>query len=395
MKIIYTGEDIPDVINKSLFLAGPSLRPEQEDEIESWRNDAIKILEDKGYDGILFIPETRTGKFEKDFDYDEQVEWEDRCLNIADCIVFWVPCDLSKDSHGNSKLPAFTTRVEFGAWCDSGKCIFGAPPNAEKVRYLQKYAEKYNAGNYDTLSDTLQAAMDMVKNGCDRTGGERYVPLLIWNTPSFQSWYKAQINAGNVLESAELLYSFRPGFKNFVFLWILKVAVYITAEKRSKTNEFVLARTDTSSVLLWYPSKSIEDCQIAIVKEFRSPAATEDGFIYELAGGSSHSTTDSPESTASKEVFEETGMMIDTNKLKFIQARQVCGTLSSHKCYLYSYELSKDELDWLKSQDGIVHGVEADTERSFVEVSSVKDLLDSSNLDWANVGQMLSVLISN
>lgn len=396
MQIIYTGEEMPEKITKSLFLAGPSLRPGQENELSSWRQEALQILSDKNFDGVVFIPETRDGKFGDGFDYDDQVEWEDKYLNIADCIVFWIPRDLSKDEKGNPKLPAFTTNVEWGAWCDSGKVVFGAPPKADKIRYLQKYAEQYNAGNYDSLTDTLQAAMDMVADGSERTQGERYVPLLIWNTPSFQSWYKAQTNAGNTLEKADLLYSFRPGFKSFVFLWILKVEVYISSEKRSKTNEFVLARTDTSSVVMWYSGEdSIEEYQVALIKEFRSPASTADGFIRELPGGSAHDPKNSPESTAIEEIHEETGMMINKDRLQFVQARQVYGTLSSHKSHLYSYQLNKEELDWLKSQDGIVHGVEADTERAFVEIKTIAEVLESSNVDWANLGQILSVIIKN
>ena len=106
MDIIYTGEDMPDTITKSIFLAGPSLRPGQEKEMSSWRNDALEILRDKGFDGVIFCPENRDGKFGKDFDYDDQIEWEEKYLNVADCIVFWVPRDLSIDKNGDLKLPA-------------------------------------------------------------------------------------------------------------------------------------------------------------------------------------------------------------------------------------------------------------------------------------------------
>ena len=396
MDIIYTGEELPKKITKSIMLCGPSPRPGQEGQVDVWREDAIKILEDKGFDGVILNPETRDGHFGKDFDYDNQIDWEDNCINVADCIVFWVPRDLSLDEDGNLKLPAFTTNVEFGAWFDSGKVLFGAPPHAPKVRYLQRYADDYNLGNYENLTNLLQAAMDKLGEGSERVDGERYVPLMVWNTPSFKSWYHAQTEAGNVLEKAKLLYTFRPGFKDFVFLWVLKVEVYITSEKRSKTNEFVLARTDTSSVVMWYPEgESIEEYQVILIKEFRSPATTSDGFIYENAGGSAHDPKNDSFDTAIEEVHEETGLMLDSKRLKFIQARQVCGTLSSHKNHLHSYQLNEEELKWLKSQDGIVHGVEEDTERSFVTIHSVKDILESADVDWANLGQILSIIVKN
>jgi len=48
-----------------------------------------------------------------------------------------------------------------------------------------------------------------------------------------------------------VLYSFRPGLKKFVFMWVLKADIYIASEDRHKTNEFVLSRPDISSILLW------------------------------------------------------------------------------------------------------------------------------------------------
>ena len=75
---------MPNTINKSVFLAGPSSRPGQD--IESWRNDAIKILDDIGFDGVVFSPEYREMKSDPkahdNFDYDNQVEWEEKYLNI-------------------------------------------------------------------------------------------------------------------------------------------------------------------------------------------------------------------------------------------------------------------------------------------------------------------------
>src|SRR5271157_3487310 len=94
MKIIYTGEEMPETITKSIFLAGPT--PRNQKEQESWRPEAIKYLKDKGFDGVVFAPEGRDGKFK--MDYDDQIEWEEKHLNVADCIAFWVPRDLTLDS---------------------------------------------------------------------------------------------------------------------------------------------------------------------------------------------------------------------------------------------------------------------------------------------------------
>lgn len=396
MEVIYAYEKMPEKVTKSLFLAGPT--PRNSEEVSSWRPDALKILEDKGYDGVVYIPEPRDGKFSKD--YDAQVAWEEEHLNAADCIVFWVPRDLSPDTNGFPKMAALTTNVEWGFWVDSGKVVFGAPEEAEKVTYLKYYAEKCQIPIADTLTETLDNALEMLGNGAAREDGARYVPLFIWNLPSFQSWYQAQTKAGNQLKDARLIYNFRPGYKKFVFLWILKVNVWIESEQRNKTNEFVLARPDISTVLLHHISQDaladgIAAHEVVLIKEFRSPASTEDGFIRELPGGSSIKLGVDPEVTAAEEVHEETGFYLDPTRLEFQGALQLAGTLSSHKSYLYSSALTDEEIKWFKAQENVVHGNLEDSERTFIEVYKVADLLKNNLLDWSTLGMILSVLEKN
>jgi 8-oxo-dGTP pyrophosphatase MutT (NUDIX family) len=389
MEVVYAGEEMPEKFTKSIFLAGPT--PRNKDEVESWRPDALQILEDKGYDGVVFVPEPRDGGFKHS--YDDQIEWEETYLNVADCIIFWVPRDLEPDSKGFPKMAAFTTNVEFGTWQTSGKIVFGAPPKADKNNYLKYYADKYNVPISDTLADTINDAMDMLGEGDEREGGERYVPLFIWKQESFQNWYTAQKEAGNRLEKAKLLFNFRPRFKDFVFLWILHAEVYVASEDRVKNNEFVLARPDISSVCLWFDTggESIFEDLVVIVKEFRTPASTKDGFVRELPGGSAVDPGD-PEETAAAEVHEETGFYLDPSRLKTHSARRLVSTLSSHKAHLFSAELTSKEIDWFIAQDGIVHGKEEDTERTFIEVHSIQELIDNELVDWTTLGMILQVL---
>lgn len=382
MHVVYTGDEAPEKFTKSIFLAGPT--PRNKEEVDSWRPDALKILEDKGYDGVVFVPEDKAREFKKD--YDDQIEWEERYLNMADCIVFWVPRDLSPDSTGFPKMAAFTTNVEWGTWASSGKVVFGAPEDAEKVSYLKHYAEKFNVPVGDTLTETLELAMEKVGEGAERSDGEREVPLYIWNTDSFQSWYKAQTGAGNRLDHARLEYNFRPRYKDFVWLWILRVDVYVASEERNKTNELVIARTDICSVVLYH-----ED-DVVLIREFRSPAATEDGFIVELPGGSSPKNDEDPEDTAAHEVQEETGFYLDSDRLKYHGARQLAGTFSAHKSHLFSAHLTQKEMEWFKSQKGIVHGNVEDSERTFIEIYSVGELIKENKTDWSTLGMILSVL---
>lgn len=390
MTVVYTGEELPEKIVKSCFLAGGSSR--NQEEVKSWRPEALEMLEKQGYDGTVFVPEGRDGKFK--LDYNDQVDWEETCLNVADCILFWVPRDLSPDSNGEPKMACLTTNCEWSRFESSGRVVLGCPEDAEKVSCLKHYAEQYKVPIATTLTDTIAEALKMLGEGSERSGGERYVPLLVWKAPSFQSWYQAQYNAGNRFNSAKLLYTFRPGYKSFVFLWILKVAVYVASEDRVKDNEFGLARPDISSVCLWRSigGSSIFDREVVLVKEFRSPASTEDCFVRELPSGSSATGEDDPVEVASEELHEETGCHIDPKRFKSHGARQLAGTFSPHKSNLFSVEITAEEMEWFRSQEGIVHGNVADSERTFIEVYSVADLIEKKLTDWMTLGQILAVI---
>lgn len=396
MQVVYTGEDMPQSFTKSIFLAGPT--PRKKDEVESWRPDAIKILEDMGFDGVVFSPENRDGDFK--MDYDDQIVWEEKYLNLADCIVFWVPRDISPDSTGFPKMPAFTTNVEWGTWADSGKVVLGAPEDAEKMGYLKHYAEEYKVPFSENLTETLKNAMDKLGEGAERSGGERYVPLFIWKLESFQNWYQIQKDAGNVLEDARLIFNFRPNHKDWVYLWILQVNIYVSEEDRFKTSDFVMARPDISSVVMWHTIPNDDDIgefealkyvQVVTIKEYRPTASTSDGFVHELPSGSSNKDKDDKE-IASEEVHEETGFYLKPDRLKEHSARQLAPTFSAHKSHLYSVELTGEEIEWFKSQKDIPHGVEKVSERTFVEVKTVKEILDENLVDWSTLGMIFSVI---
>lgn len=397
MEVVYTGEEMPTSFSKSIFLAGPTSRHAS---VPSWRPDALKILEDMGYDGVVFVPEDREGKVH--LDYDHQIAWEEKHLNLVDCIVFWVPRDLSPDPDGFPKRAALTTNIEWGVWEDSGKVVLGAPEDAEKMAYLKHYAKEYKVPFSESLTETLRNAMEMVGEGAERSGGERYVPLFVWKLESFQDWYSIQKEAGNVLEDARLLFSFRPNYKQWVFLWILQVNIYVSAEDRFKTTDFVMARPDISSVVMYHHrptmdeygnSYEVGDTQVIIIKEYRPTASTRDGFVHELPGGSSSKSKDAKE-TAAEEVHEETGFYLDPERLKEHEARQMAPTFSAHKSHLYSVQLTEEEIQWFQSQKDIPHGIEKDSERTFVEVKSIRQILDEKLVDWSSLGMIFSAVHS-
>lgn len=389
MKIVYTGEPAPAEFAKSLFLAGPTPRLA---ETPSWRPEALRLLEKAGYDGVVFVPEFRDGVVNPDLydhndaGYRKQIEWEDASMRMSDCILFWLPRDLKT-------MPALTTNNEWGVWQNSGKAVFGAPPEAEKVNYQRYYAEKLKVPTATTLQETVRLSLEMIGEGAWRAQGAREVPIFIWRTNSFRQWHEAQKAAGNYLCGAKVEWTFRVGpQKNLVFLWALHVDVYIASENRHKTNEVVIARPDVSAVLMYKPGDTLMSTEIVLVREFRSPAATSDGFVWEIPSGSSKTTGD-PFDIAASETEEETGLKINPARIRYYGARQIAATLSAHKANFFLVELTREEMDYLRSKDGVPHGVAEDTERTYVKVVKLGEILRDNRVDWSMVGMILSGLI--
>lgn len=374
MKVIYAQESLPDVQVKGLFLAGPTPR----DGSTSWRAEALEILQVEGYDGTVYLPEPAKGKRFDELSWEDQVTWEHECLSRADVILFWVPRDLPD-------LPGFTTNVEFGMWASSGKAVLGYPSWAPHTRYLGHIAGRHSVAVCPSLKETIGEALKKIGVGSRRSGAEAKVPLLIWETSSFQSWYQSQVTSGNELLNAEVLWNFRPSGK--VWCWVLKVSVWIAEESRIKDIEFVFGRTDISSCVMHYQDS------VVLVKEFRSPVRNSASFVYELPGGSSQSAED-PISTVSHEIHEETGLSIAVDRFVAHGSRQVSATLSSHVASLYSVELTDEEALKIHLDDG-THGVEEDTERTYVELWSLSEIVESQLVDWSNLGMILSVLRSD
>lgn len=150
MNIHYAQTDIPKNLKGSIFLAGPTPR---NSETISWRNEAIHIFSKLDFKGHIFIPEMENGSI-SDTVYKDQIEWEEEALNTADTIMFWVPRELSK-------MPAFTTNIEFGVWItkDPSKLVLGSPTNAPNMSYLRYYAAKLGIPSLFDLEESIITAM--------------------------------------------------------------------------------------------------------------------------------------------------------------------------------------------------------------------------------------------
>jgi hypothetical protein len=143
MQIVYAQQPMPVEAGVGIFLAGPTPR---DAETPSWRPQAVELLKKHNFTGNVFIPEAECGGFSGT--YDHQIEWEWAGLEHATTIVFWVPRELKT-------MPAFTTNVEFGLHCQSGKSVLGYPEDAPKMRYLHALADKYDIPVFHTLEETL------------------------------------------------------------------------------------------------------------------------------------------------------------------------------------------------------------------------------------------------
>ncbi len=382
MNVCYAGEPLPEEITLSVFLAGPT--PRAGSQARPWRGEALRVLEALGFGGEVFVPEPRDGRWLDD--YTTQVDWEDAALRRSDRILVWLPRDMRA-------LPGLTTNDEWGFWKgrDPARLVLGTPDAADHVRYQQHYARRLGIPVHATLPETCRAAIG--GGGEPRRGGECEVPLHIWRSDAFRRWYAALRRAGSELRGANVEWVFRIG-NQAVLYWALHADIYVSTEGRHKFNEVVIGRPDLAATVLYRRGHDLLDTDIVLVREFRSPGRTPDGFIWELPGGSSVKAGADPQVTAAAEVEQEVGLRLDPSALRRHEARQVVGTLSTHQAHVFSAELTEAQTVRLRAEEAArsCHGEAAETECTYIRVRTVRQLLNDPHADWATLGMILSVL---
>src|SRR5262249_43299018 len=132
--------------------------------------------------------------------------------------------------------------------------------------------------------------------------------------------------------------------RDWLFLWVLAVDVYVQAEGRNKRNEVVIGRPDAAQVVLLLRAADPLESRVVLVREFRSAAATADGFVHETPGGSSFSGVTDPLAVAVEEVAEEVGLRLLPSRLRALGARQLAPTILSHRAHAFVVELTAAEL---------------------------------------------------
>jgi hypothetical protein len=408
MNIIFSDQGFPKQITKSLFLAGPSPR---DSNVFDWKFEAVSKLEDKKFDGTIFVPiiskvflkgyfeyrksiNKQTSLIDEDiynsifisnqkWNYDNQVEWEIKARNMADINLFWVDRDI------NGGMPGFTTNIEFGEDLSCGKMIYGRPDKSDKCNYLDKRIALNKKLKFNDLDSILNESLNILGDGAYRENGEVHIPLLIWNTLEFKNWYENLKISGNSLIFANLKsIQFIPvkkgsDYEHFLFSFMMDVHIWIEKEQRLKSNEFIFSRKNISTVVSMFTDKDNSEF-ICLVKEFRASGNNKEGYVYELPSGSSFQKNIDPKINAQKEMYEETGLSInDYSRFIELPNRQLVATLSIHQAQPYAISLTQDEFNFLKNQT-LPQGETNDSEVTFVEIVNLKDIfnlpIDSSML---------------
>lgn len=390
MKLVFSDQPFPTEVEKTIFLAGPSPRYTEGSQIrtDTWRHQAVDILESLGYDGHVFIPLPRwafvAGTAERNaIDYLSQIDWEKDGLNRADVLFFYV--DRKKDNEG------LTTNIEFGKYADSGRMVYCRPHDAVKVRYLDTVWIEKDRDFFMNMTHGLAECIDRVKVPCHRVDGEVTVPAIVYSSPQFQKWYTNLKHAGNRLDGFELKSILTFNKDRFLFGFAAWVNVFITKEDRHKSNEWIFSRTATSYVVAYYNGHEDGDRRYVLTREFRSPVSNLEGYVYEMAGGSAVDEKVSPIENAIKELEEETGIVIhDERRFRHLGSRQTFATYLTMQLFAVAVELTKEEFEAAEARatQSTILG-ENDEERITLHIASDTDLVQNKYpVDWTTLGMI-------
>lgn len=291
---------------------------------------------------------------------------------------------------------ALTTNSEWGVWHTTGKAVLGTPEGAFRVSYQEHQARDQNIPLCHTLEETLSAAIKLIGAGSLRVKGEVRIPLIVWNTPMFQSWYKFQKANSNEICDARVRWTFKA--KEMAFFWALWVDILITSEGRHKTNELVISRPDISiTVLYCKKGDNIMSTEVVLVREYRVCARNPASLVWELPGGSSFDCSHTPLKVAVDECVEETGFSVESSRLVYHGSRQLMATMSTHHAHVFSTALNQTEMDSIKqTATTTTHGVTSDTECTTVVVTTLGEVMKgtSVHVDWSTLGVLTQVLLS-
>jgi ADP-ribose pyrophosphatase YjhB (NUDIX family) len=381
---VYAGQRPPEYWDASTLMGLSASGPSSS--ATPWKPEVIALLRERWTsDGRLVVFVPGPGSCARDDVAGELIDWYDRAIDVADVVMFWWPDDAD---------PCLMS-AGLATWNDSQRVVHATPSHAPQSRYLLRYAHGHGIPTAATLAGLVSTALDKIGSGARRNAGEREVPLSVWRTDSFQRWYSAQTSAGNTLLGARQVWTFSAGSRQrFLLYWALHVRMYVRAESRVKSNEVVISRPDVSVVALFQRGATIDETTIVLVREFRSPASTPDGFVRELPSGSGVAETGALEQ-AVRETEEETGLAIDLRRIRAFGSRQLAATMSAHHAHLFAAEITGDELARLRTAASTPHGSGDDAERTWTEITTFGELRHNRLVDWATLGMIAEVVLDN
>lgn len=377
-------EPLPATFSASLFLGGPP---------GPWRREALQLIEKAGFDGVVLSPEPREspdGTGTDSADPQRLEHWQEEALRHADALLLWL-------GDGGAQDPQLGEL--WGQWQRSARLSIGAPSEADSA--LVRSASHLRIPLHPTLAETVAHCLSLLHPGAVRRGGERAVPLLLWRSPSFQSWYKALRGAGHRLDDAHLEWTYRSRAAGRPpLLWAMRPRVFLPSEHRHKSGEVVVGRSDVSATVLYFrqgpPGRG--ETLVALVREFRSAVRNRCGYGYMLPGGSTAQATEREQdarATALKEVAEETGLRLEAAQLQAVAGggRQLAASLSCHHAHLFRAELTRAQLQQLQATAAAGRPLGANpNERCFVTLRTVRELQNDPDFDWSQLGMLLHAL---
>ena len=379
-------EPLPPAFSASIFLGGVPGR---------WRREAVELLCQAGFDGVMIVPEPRRRQAPgsasaEPLDPERLSQWQEEALRHSDALLLWL-------GDGGAHDPEVAEL--WGQWQRSSRVSLGAPAATDSA--IRRTASRQRIPVHATLAETVTHCLSLLHPGALRRGGERAVPLILWRSPGFQSWYKALRAAGHRLDDAQLEWNYRSKSAGRPpLLWAMRPRVFLPSEHRHKSGEVVVGRSDVSATVLYYrQGLRRAETIVALVREFRSAVRNHKGYGLMLPGGSAAQATEREQDarvTALKEVAEETGLRLAPTQLQEVPAgdRQLAASLSCHHSHLFRAELSEGQLHQLRATAAAGRPLGANpNERCFVTLRTLRELQEDPDLDWSQLGMLLHALV--
>jgi ADP-ribose pyrophosphatase YjhB (NUDIX family) len=116
--------------------------------------------------------------------------------------------------------------------------------------------------------------------------------------------------------------------------------------------------------------------------------------IREVPGGGDVKGNANFTDLATKELKEETGLWIDPDRFVPLEARQNGGTISTHIVYGFGVPLNAEEMEKVRNtiEEGSSFGVETDTEQTYLEIKTLRQMIEDQDVDWTNLGMIFTAL---